>query len=260
MTTYPQLGSGALSQFPVQKNRRARTVVNQAADGSRIKLADPAAKVTEWVLTYADLSDEEATALLGFFAATEGTLKGFTFLDPVGNLLAWSEQLDEAVWQKDSLLSLTPGIADPRGGTQAWRLSNGGGAGQGLGQTLAAPGQYQYCLSAYVRAATATSVGFTAGNQAAPRAVTSQWTRIAWTSSGDAQATSVRFGIEIGAGEVVEVYGLQVEAQAAASGYKASTLGGVYEEAHLGDDVLTITSTDANRHSCTVKIIHANHL
>jgi hypothetical protein len=51
-----------------------------------------------------------------------------------------------------------------------------------------------------------------------------------------------------------------VEAQTAASGYKATTLGGVYEDAHLGDDVLAITSTDVNRNSCTVKITHANHL
>ena len=260
MAAYPQLGSGALSQFPVQKNRRARTVVNQAADGSTIKLADPAGEVTEWQLTYTDLSDEEAAALRAFFVAAEGTLNGFTFLDPAGNLLAWSDQLDQAAWQKDPLLSLTGGISDPRGGAQAWRLSNGGAAEQGAGQTLAAPGEYQYCLSAYVRAATATSVGLTAGSQTARRAVTSEWTRIAWTCSGDAQATSVRFGIEIAPSDAVEVYGLQVEAQTAASGYKASARGGVYEDAHLGDDVLTITSTDVNRHSCTVKIIHANHL
>jgi hypothetical protein len=216
--------------------------------------------VTEWTLTYVDLSDAEATALLGFFTATEGTLNGFTFLDPAGNLLAWSDQLDNAVWQKDPLLTLTGGIADPMGGTHAWRLSTSGGAGQGAGQTLAAPGEYQYCLSAYVRAVTPCTVGLTIGSQAAQRMATSEWTRIAWTSNGDAQATSVRFGIGIGAGDAVEVYGLQVEAQTAASGYKASTLGGVYEGAHLGDDVLTITSTDVNRHSCTVKIIHANHL
>ena len=67
MPTYPQLGSGALSQFPVQKTRQLRTVVNQAADGSTIKLADPAAEVTEWLLTYADLSDAEAAALRAFF-------------------------------------------------------------------------------------------------------------------------------------------------------------------------------------------------
>jgi hypothetical protein len=260
MTAYPQLGSGALSQFPVRKNRRARTVVNRAADGRTIKLADPAGEVTEWLLTYAELSDAEATALLGFFAAVEGTLNGFTFLDPAGNLLGSSDHLDQAPWQKDPLLSLSGSVTDPRGGTLAWRLSNSGGAEQGASQTLAAPGEYLYCLSAYVRSATATSVGLTIGSQTAQRAVSSEWTRIAWTSNGDAQATSVRFAMEIGAGGVVEVYGLQVEAQTAASGYKASTRGGVYEDAHLGDDVLTITSTDVNRHSCTVKVIHANHL
>jgi len=260
MPAYPQLGSGALSQFPVQKNRWARTVVNRAADGSTIKLADPAAEVTEWLLTYTDLSDEEAAALRAFFVAAEGTLNGFTFLDPAGNLLAWSDQLDQTAWQKDPLLSLTGGITDPRGGTRAWRLSNSGGAEQAAGQTLAAPGEYQYCLSAYVRAALVTGVGLTVGSQTAGRVVTSEWTRIAWTGSGDAEATSVRFAMEIGAGDVVEVYGLQVEAQTAASGYKASARGGVYEDAHLGDDVLTITGTDVNRHSCTVKIIHANHL
>jgi hypothetical protein len=46
MAIYPQLGSGALSQYPVQKTRRVRTVVNRAADGSIIKLADPAAEIT----------------------------------------------------------------------------------------------------------------------------------------------------------------------------------------------------------------------
>ena len=58
----------------------------------------------------------------------------------------------------------------------------------------------------------------------------------------------------------MDVFGLQAEAQSAASGYMASTRGGVYEDAHLADDVLTISRTDVNRHSCTVKIIHANHL
>jgi hypothetical protein len=225
-----------------------------------IKLADPAAEVTEWVLTYTDLNLEEAGALREFFHATEGTLNGFTFLDPVGNLLAWSDQLDNAAWQIDPLLSLTAEITDPRGAARAWRISNHGGAEQTVGQTLAAPGECQYCLSAYVRATAATSVRLLIGSQMTVRPVASGWTRIAWTASGDEQATSVRFAIEMKAGDVVDIYGLQVEAQTAASGYKASTRGGVYEDAHLADDVLTIVTTDVNRHSCTVKIIHANHL
>src|SRR5450759_2840394 len=142
MPAYPQLGSGALSEFPVQKKRRARTVVNRAADGSTIKLAVPTGEVTEWQLTYTDLGDEEAAALRAFFVAAEGTLNGFTFLDPAGNLLAWSDQLDNAAWQKCPLVSLTGDIADPRVGTAAGRLSNGGGAEQAASQTLAAPGEY----------------------------------------------------------------------------------------------------------------------
>ena len=125
-----------------------------------------------------------------------------------------------------------------------WRggLTNGGErANKRSAKRWRRRGAYLYCLSAYVRAATPSSVGLTIGSQATQRAVTTAWTRIGWTSNGDAQATSVRFAIEIGAGAAVEVYGLQVEAQAAASGYKASVRGGVYEDAHLGADVLTIT-------------------
>ena len=99
MFVYPQLATGALCQFPLRKSRRSRTVTNRAADGSTIKLADPAAEITEWQLEYAGLSDVEAASLQGFFASVEGTLIGFTFLDPAGNLLASTDKLDGEVWQ-----------------------------------------------------------------------------------------------------------------------------------------------------------------
>jgi hypothetical protein len=260
MQAYPQLASGALSQFPVRKIRHSRTVVNRAADGSTIKLADPAAEVTEWVLTYTDLTDEEAIALETFFETMEGTLNGFTFLDPAGNLLAWSDQLDNEAWQADPLLSLTGSISDPVGGVNAWRLTNNGGAEQMIGQTLASPGDYQYCLSGYVRATRVTNVRLAIGGHADQRRVTTEWRRIARNCSGDPHSTSVRFAIGIGAGDVVDVYGLQTEAQSAPSGYKASSRGGIYEDAHLGDDVLAITTTDVNRNCCKLRVIHANHL
>ena len=81
MLVYPQLATGALSQFPVQKRHRLRTVVNTSLDGRPIKLADPGAEITEWQLAYAGLTDAEVAALQEFLAATEGTLTGFTFLD-----------------------------------------------------------------------------------------------------------------------------------------------------------------------------------
>src|SRR5882762_6747479 len=99
---YPQL-----IQFPVQKTKRPRTVVNTAADGSTVRLADPAAEMTEWRLDYVDLMDDEAALLEQFFSDAEGSLNGFTFLDPTANLLAWSGTLNADVWQTDPLLVLT---------------------------------------------------------------------------------------------------------------------------------------------------------
>src|SRR5689334_2183637 len=63
MLVYPQLRTGALGQFPIQKRRQLRTVVNRAADGTSLKLADPNAEFTQWDLRYTNLSDAEIAEL-----------------------------------------------------------------------------------------------------------------------------------------------------------------------------------------------------
>jgi hypothetical protein len=98
------------------------------------------------------------------------------------------------------------------------------------------------------------------GGGRAERAVAGQWTRIGFSASGDPQGSSIAFGLELPPAGSLDVYGLQVEPQSAASAYKATARGGVYENARLSGDALTITTTGVNRHSCTVNIIHANHL
>ncbi len=257
---FPQFGTGALCQFPVRKRRRRRTVVNASADGRVVKFADPAGEVTEWQLEYSNLTDAEALQLQQFFTAGEGSLNGFTFLDPAGNLLAWSDQLDNAVWQKAPLLTITGGVADPAGGTLAWRLANSGAGAQSIQQTLQAPGGYLYCLSVWIQASTASIVTLLAGSGQVQQAVGSEWHRLVAQGSGTSAAASISFGLELPAGAVVTVYGMQVEAQAGASTYQSSTTGGVYEGARLSDDTLSITSTGVNRNACTINIIHANHL
>ena len=260
MLVYPQLESGAVSQFPVRKRRRLRTVTNRASDGTSVKLADPTGAVTEWSLPYTALTDGEAAALQQFFADAEGTLKEFTFLDPTTNLLAWSDRLDHAAWQHGPQLSMLGGIADPQGGTNAWHLVNGGGGAQSVTQTIPAPGGYLYCLSAYVRSAEGAIVTMLLGNERAERTAGAEWRRIVFAASGDAAAESITFGLEIPAGMEVDSFGMQVEPRAGAGVYQATTTGGVYEGARLRDDELSITTTGDNRHSTTVNIIHANHL
>ena len=260
MLIYPQLATGALSQFPVQKRRRLRTVANTSLDGRPIKLADPGAEITEWQLAYAGLTDDEVAALQEFFAATEGTLNSSTFLDPTANLFAWSDKLDNAAWAKEPFLLVAGGIADPAGGTNAWHLTDSGGGAQNISQTLSAPAGYLYCFSVFARSPQPTAATLLHGTNRAARTLGTNWSRIVLTASGDASAESIAFGMELPAGGSADVFGLQVEPQAGASVYKATTTGGVYENARFRDDLLSITTTGVNCHSATVNIIYANHL
>jgi hypothetical protein len=240
--TYPQL-----MHYPVVRRRTLRTVVNRAADGSSIRLADPPGGSISWRLEYSGLSDGELATLEQFFVSAEGTLNGFTFLDPAANLLASSGALDHAVWVKGPALTLTslkPG----------WRVVNSGGAEQTIVQTIAAaPAGYLYSLSAVVRG---TAVTMLNGSQRAERALSGTWQQIAFANTADAPS----FGLEIPAGATVDILGMQLEAQGGASVYRDSTLGGVYEGARFADDALEITTTGVNRHSCTVNIVYVNHL
>jgi hypothetical protein len=260
MLVYPQLATGALSQFPVHKRRRLRTVVNTSLDGRPIKLPDPGAEITEWQLAYAGLTDDEVAALQQFFAASEGALNSFTFLDPTANLFAWSDKLDNAAWAAGPFLLVAGGIADPAGGTNAWRLTDSGGGAQNISQTLSAPAGYLYCFSVFARSPQPTTVTLLHGSNRADRILGTDWSRINLTASGDSSAESIAFGVELPAGGSADVFGLQVEPQAGASLYKATTTGGVYENARFRDNVLSITTTGVNCHSARVNIIHANHL
>src|SRR5215471_19844850 len=147
MLYFPQLSTGSIGQFPIQKRRIARTVVNEAADGSRFKLADSNAALVEWTLNYQTLTDAERDALAQFYGSVEGRLGDFTFLDPTDNLLLWSEKLDENVWERSLLLTVTVGVADPNGGTSANRIINTGAGPLTIQQVVNGPGWFEYAFS-----------------------------------------------------------------------------------------------------------------
>lgn len=241
---YPQL-----TQYPVVKRRKMRTIVNRSADGRVISLADPAAEITQWQLQYSELSDSELATMETFFASAEGTLNGFTFLDPESNLLAYSGTLDNAAWAAGPELKVTAQQG-------YYTLQNNGAAAQSLTQTLgAAPTGYMYCLSAYVRAAAGTTVTMLIGSQQVACAAGANWQEIVF-----AAADAATFGLQIAAEASVDVIGMQAEAQAGASVYRATTSGGVYESARLGSDELAIVTAGPNRHGCTLTVIYNSHL
>jgi hypothetical protein len=234
-------------------------VINNLADGSCIKVADAYGGSTGWRLEYAGLTDVETASLRQFFESCEGSLNGFTFVDPAGNLLAWSEDLTNSVWHPGPLLTVTGGIADPLGGKQGFNLANGGAAAQGISQTLNVPGGYVYSFSVYAQANAPASLMLSIGNQSKNVGIGPNWARVSFTTSGDPAATSIPFTIQCGTGALA-VFGPQVEAQPAASPYKRSSTGGVYQNARFQDDALPCTSTAPNRNNVTVNIFYADHL
>jgi hypothetical protein len=261
MIYFPQLSSGAAGQFPITRQRSARTVVNQSCQGYQVKLADPGAAMTSWHLSFEEMSDEELAALEPLFQAVEGQLTPFTFLDPADNLLAWSEQQNQPAWQADPLLAVTAGVADPMGGTAAYQVSNPTAATLKLQQSINAPASLDYCLSLYARSDQSGRVWLVRGSATDAQAINAQWTRL--VSAGQLQDTaeSISFGIAVDPGATVDVFGIQAEAQTAASLYKQTTeTGGVYPNARFRDDTLTFTTVGPSRHSCELDIVNVEYL
>ena len=90
MRVFPQLASGAMTQFPLRIREKTRTIINQTADGRRIRYSDPGAETLEWEMSYAALSDDEWIAIESLFRDCEGRRHSFLFLDPWSYLIAAS--------------------------------------------------------------------------------------------------------------------------------------------------------------------------
>ena len=69
------------------------------------------------------------------------------------------------------------------------------------------------------------------------------------------------FGIALDPGSTVDIFGMQAEAQIAASSYKRTAeSGGVYANARFRDDELTIKTVGPNRHSCELDIVNVEYI
>jgi hypothetical protein len=216
----------------------------------------------EWDLAFESLTDEEASTVAHFFADVQGNLKTFLFVDPLGNLLSWSDDVSQPIWEKDALLNVTSNVPDVFGGETAHLLANGTAALRGIQQTVNAPNEYSYCFSAWVRGAAGARITLTAGTHSVERRTTSQWERMYVARSGEAPVETVTFRLSIEEGGSVEVCGLQAEPQLAPSSYRrGGPVGAVYPNARFRDSALAISDDGPNSHSCRFTVVsNANSL
>jgi hypothetical protein len=260
MLYYPQLTTGSVAQFPVTRTVNMRTVANQLPSGFTIRMADTGSQKVQWRLVYSDLTDGERSSIESLFEAAQGQLNTFTFLDPTGNLLMWSEDWTQAVWTPDPLLQVAGGVSDPLGGSAAIQLTNTAQTTQQIIQNTSGPSSFRYCYSVYVRSVVPATIQLvvTATGQAALTPVTTgtSWMRVTAAGSFSVQQDGVGFGVQLPAGVQVDVFGAQVEAQPAPGLYKKTIdLGGVYASTRLSSDLLAVTATAPNQHACQLGLI-----
>jgi hypothetical protein len=261
MLVFPQLLTGAPALYPVTKRALLRTVVNVLGDGHTDVSADADAAATAWELRATGLTGTEWNAIEGLFQATSGMWQTFTFLDPTGNLLAQSESFGASAWTNGALIQLTGGIGDPFGTTRATRAINAGQTAQAVTQILSAPGNFQYCLSVWARAAGGSSVTLmqsTTGGSVSKRfALGAVWTRVFVAGSCGQNTTSITFGAQLDAGASVDLFGMQAEAQPAPSDYRMTgATGGLYARARFGEDRLTVTAQGTDVYDATIRIVN----
>ena len=260
MDYFPQLLSACAAQYPLRRKHSVRCVIARTEDGRREKYLDAARKHTIWELQYSGLTGEELESILSLFHGVEGQLKPFTFIDPAGNLLAWSEGLSQPAWSVGPLITVTGGQPDPLGGARATHLANGGGASQEAAQTLALPASYRYSFSLYARSAAETEIALIrrspARTDTLTAAIGNQWQRIKHSARLDTADETVTFAIEIPAAGQVTVFGLQAEAQPDASEYKRTTSrNGAYPGTHFLDDHVTPVTTGPGEHALALRLI-----
>jgi hypothetical protein len=260
MPYYPQLTTGAISQFPIARSTNMRTVANQLASGATIRMADTGAQKVRWQLKYASLTNVERSSIESLFETAQGQLNTFTFLDPMDNLLMWSEDWTQAVWTADVLLAVRAGIADPMGGSDGMQLTNTAETTQQIVQGTSGPSNLVYCYSVYVRSAVPATIQLvvTATGQTTLTAVATgvAWTRVITSGSLSVQQNGIGFGVQLPAGVQVDVFGAQVEAQPAMGLYKKNIdRGGVYSKTRFSSDSLTFTATAPNQNSGQIDLI-----
>ena len=260
MRFYPQLQTGNVAQFPLKKLLRLRTVENQLMDGSRIVQRGLQPLVSEWELRYNGMSDGERIAIEEFHSQAEGRLHPFTFLDPMSNLLAWSEDLSKTVWIRGTGLGVIGGVASPGGSLRAAQLTNTTVIAQDIKQTVSASGSFTYCLSVRARATQpATFVLFIADgpSRIAKEVVAdTQWQTYWVSGSFQSTAETLEFGIETHAGQSIEIFGMQVAPQPGPGDYvRTGSAGGVHDGVRFLDDRLSFTTSGPDDTAMTIRLI-----
>jgi hypothetical protein len=236
---FPQLSSGALTQYPVKRVKNVHTAGYDSEDGSKIMYFDPNGSSLVWQLSYTGLTQDELTSLETLFESCCGQFRGFTFLDPVANLLTGH-------WQLDPLVQISGTV-----------YANSGSAPASVSQTLPIPAGYVYTFSLTgdpTADPTATLTVIRRGPNSQKQTVI-PLNQSLLVSSDILADSGIGFSIavQLQPGQSIDLGQAQLEAQPSPSPFRPPQ-GGVYTDAHWASDQLTFVADGPNSYSTKFNI------
>ena len=265
-TYFPQTAGGVITGLPFSSSMDFRTSVGETVSGERNSYAHRAAPLWSWNLQFPALIPGDADTLDAFFAARKGRYESFTFLDPSGNLFAFSDDFSQPDWTKTSV---TVGAAqtDPFSGSLATRLTSTGSGGAITAPVLpnGSAAGIVLSMSAWVRAQSADqplrlSFRNTGGEYAfriVPLAL-NRWKRVSFGAAvSGSTAISARFGGSSSwNGTAIDFFGAQCVAMAGPGAY-AKTPGhaGEFPNCRFDQDELLMEYSSAFHRSTSLRIV-----
>lgn len=132
MPVFPQVnGNLIITQLPYTSNLAFETVVQDLDCGMRYTFPRRASGLTgyptgplgRYDVNFTRITDDEADELEAFFHQMKGRLGEFVFLDPLGNLLADSEDFQADSWDLSGGVSYGYAAEDPFGNLRASALA-----------------------------------------------------------------------------------------------------------------------------------------
>jgi hypothetical protein len=211
-----------IATYPLSREARYVTRLNRTADFTEYRAPDAATPRFAWDVDIGPVTDAEAAQVLSFYQTRGGGYESFAFLDPMDNLLLWSEDFSQAAWVKSlpANLSITPGVSDPFGENAAQTLANTAGTPNVVSQEVAAdPSGITFTASVWLKSATAPVTLRLAGGPSTTVTPAATWTRFMARGA----ANPLRFELEIPGGASVDVFGAQLVALPGPGNYVRTT-------------------------------------
>jgi hypothetical protein len=216
--------------YPLTREVHFATRVNQMPDLTEYRATETATPLFRWDLTLEPLTDIEAATVQSFLQARGGGYESFSFLDPLDNLLQWSEDFTQAVWQKSAPADLV---------VTGQTLLNIGATALVVRQTIPVnPAGITFTGSAWMKAATAPITLRLTGGVQTTFTPASGWTRFSVSEQFTVAAAQTGVDIEIPAGASVDVAGAQLVAAPGPANYtRTTTVSGFHANCRFASDV-----------------------